>query len=149
MQFSVRHLLALLLLCGLAFPIWLENQRLREALTKKMELYRELDVESTKLAAFGGPEERAHLEEEYASMAKLAEFAKAEREAIQKKYSKLEAREADVVSLRRVPQWRPDSKTSAPVGFVLQVPESREVWLALRALPNRAAEAYESIGSIR
>lgn len=62
-------------------------------------------------------------------MAKLAEFAKAEREAIQKEYSKLEARDADVVSLRRVPQWRPDSKTSAPVGFVLKVPESREVWL--------------------
>ncbi|MEO1524466.1 MAG: hypothetical protein AAFX06_03480 [Planctomycetota bacterium] len=137
MKFSVRSLLALLLLCGFAFPIWIEAQRLSEAELEQLNLKKDLQVALDELESFGPwPEDRKHLAEEYDSIAALTKIAEDRREEIRQKYSQLEPREPDVFSIRGIPSWRPDSKSSAPVGFVMQVPESRDVWLKLAWTKN-------------
>lgn len=108
----------------------MESRRLSEAELEQLNLYSELSAEQDELASFGAsPEERWHLVDEYDSIIALAEIAKSARQTIQRKYSQLEPRDADVFSVRGIPHWRPDSETSAPVGYVMRVPESREVWL--------------------
>ena len=112
----------------------MESKRLRQGNLEQMKLRNLLDVEQTALETLGTTVDRKRITDQYESVAALAEIAKAQREAIQEKYSRLEPREANVFTIRGIPHWRPDARTSAPVGFVMHVPESREIWLKFAAV---------------
>ena len=130
MQFSIRSLLAILLLCGILFPLVMGLGQVRRDEAMLRQLANEIDLHRQRLA-LNDPQRKLikqHQQEEYASLRSLRDAAETHFVSVQEKYGKIEPRGPNVLSLRTVPQLSLDAAPS-PVVFRLLVPKERQVWL--------------------
>jgi hypothetical protein len=130
MRFSIRSLLAIMLLCGIMFPLMIglgqvgREEAMREKLHNEIQLLRQrLALDDPKRQVV-----KDHQKDGFKSLRRLRDTAERQFATIQDKYGKIEPRDAGVVSLRTIPQLSLDGGT-APTVFRLFVPTEREVWL--------------------
>ena len=137
MQFSIRSLLAMLLLCGILFPLVMGLGQVRREEAMLRQLANEIDLYRQRLA-LNDPQRkrlRQHQLEEYASLRSLRDTAETHFASVQAKYGTIEPRGPGVLSLRTVPQLSLDG-TPPPVVFRLSVPKERQVWLKYAVVPR-------------
>lgn len=139
MRFSIRSLLAIMLLCGIAFPliVGLGNVRREEAM--RAQLQNEIQLLREQLALDDPKHQlvRKHRTDEFESLKQLREIAQQHFATLQKKYGKVDPRGPGVVSLRTIPQLMLQNGVT-PTAFRLQVPGDREVWLKYAVVQNKA-----------
>lgn len=130
MRFSIQTLLALMLLCGITFPLVMGLSQVRrdEALRAELEneiqsMRRQLSLDDTQLQEIW-----KHQQAEFASVHELRQRAERKFDHLQKKYGAIEDQGPDVLSLRTVPQIAEGIGSPATV-FRLLVPTTRDVWL--------------------
>jgi hypothetical protein len=130
MQFSLRSLLAVLLLCGVLFPLVMGLQQVRRDEATRMQLANEIVMLRQSLAIDDPKRQRfdRHVQEEYDSLRRLRKTAELHFAGIQEKYGTILPRGPNVLSLRVVPQLSLDG-TPSPLVFRVLVPERRQVWL--------------------
>ncbi len=130
MKFSLRTLCLLVVLMSLAVLAWSTWDGLQRDRTQVAELQRAIDEVGVKLRVNQPALHAAliHSLDEYEPLIALREIANNQTALLREKYSHVEIRDADTVSLREVP-----TVVSAPQfssdSFRIFVPESRAVWL--------------------
>ncbi|QDV47767.1 hypothetical protein Enr13x_76790 [Stieleria neptunia] len=136
MRFSIRSLLAIMLLCGISFPLVSGIRDLRRDEAMRSQLRREIETLRERLALDDPQRQRIkqHQRDELTSVRAIRERAERQFETIQQKYGGIEVRGTDVLSLRTVPQLRRD-RTQPPVVFRVRVPTERDVWLKYAVIP--------------
>lgn len=136
MRFSIRSLLAVMLLFAISFPLVIGVRQTRHDEALLTQLANEIKNERQSLFLDDPQRLRVgqHQREEYLAIRKLRDKAEQHFQSLQDKYGHLEDRGADVLSLRTVPQLSLDS-SSPPVVFRLNVPTKRKVWLRYALVP--------------
>lgn len=137
MRFSIRSLLAIMLLCSIVFPMVIGLNRIRRNELLRMQLAKEIESERQALALDDPKRQRIrqHWRDELDSMQQLRDKAEQQFDRIQLKYSSIETRSGDVLSVRTVPQLSVDDQRP-PVAFRLQVPSGRPVYLKYALVPS-------------
>ena len=136
MRFSIRSLLAILLLCAISFPLVSGIADLRRDEEIQMQLRVEIEALRERMALDDPQRQRIkqHQRDELTSIRTMREQAERQFETLQQKYGGIDVRGPDVLSLRTVPQLRRD-KTQPPVVFRIHVPTDRDVWLKYAVIP--------------
>ncbi|MCS7468026.1 hypothetical protein NZK35_15335 [Stieleria sp. ICT_E10.1] len=136
MRFSIRSLLAILLLCAISFPLVTGIADLRRDEAMRTQLRVEIETFRERLALDDPQRQRIkqHQRDELTSIRAIREQAERQFESLQQKYGGIEVRGGDVLSLRTIPQLRRD-RTQPPVVFRLRVPTDRDVWLKYAVIP--------------
>jgi hypothetical protein len=130
MRFSIRALLALMVLVSLGMLVW----RASEDARRDTERVLQLRVEINSLKARFRPDQPAlhkailHEQEEFEPIHAMRERSLEHFDRLRQKYSTLDPKGADVFSIRGIPSLQNDPEP-APVIFRLFVPEKRTVWL--------------------
>lgn len=144
MRFSIRSLLAIMLLCGIVFPLLLGLSQVRREEAMRAQLHNEIQLLRERLA-LDDPKRKLvkqRQREEYESLRALRDTAEQHFTSIQEKYGKIEARGSDTVSLRTIPQLSLHGGIE-PTVFRLRVPADRDVWLKY-AVVTRKVKDYVS-----
>ncbi len=149
-RFSIRSLLAIILLCGLIFPLAIGVYQVRRNELVRAQLHAEIAYLQIFLVSDDLKQNGVwkHQEDEFASLRELREIAEKNFSDIQNRYGKIQPRGPGVVSLRTIPQLSIGS-VPAPTVFRLLVPASREVWLkyavVLRDGPDLASPKLDEL----
>lgn len=134
MTFSIRNLLALVVVAALGIVAWRSDQeaqreqdRLTKVLTKIESAEREIESAEIRLHLDNPPLHQA-IRDEYAAIRKSRKQCDANIELLREKYGRIEPQGPNVVSIRTLPSIRGDTGQT-PVAYRVYVPEARKVWL--------------------
>jgi hypothetical protein len=130
MKFSIRDLMALVLLLALGLLAWRTSNEAKRANAQSEQLGNEIESLEAVLRLDDPAIHQAilHTTDEFESLDQMRERSLAHFESLREKHSAMMPRSADVLSLRSIPSL-PDDGASAPVIFRLLVPEARPAWL--------------------
>jgi hypothetical protein len=130
MTFSLRDLLALVFLAALGLLAWRSGDDARREKLRLAQLQDKIKALEAEVRWDQPALHQAilHTHEEFQPLGAMRERSLAHFDVLREKYSVMEPREANVLSLRGVPSLPPDSG-SAPVLYRLLVPPERDVWL--------------------
>ena len=130
MRLSIRGLFGLTFLVALGLLVWKTGLETRRDELRMQVLKEEIELSQQGLRLDSPALHQAILraEDEFDSMAALRERSESHFESLREKYSTMEARGANVLSLRGVPSLKTGAGP-APIVFRLLVPTERPVWL--------------------
>lgn len=138
MTFSLRTLMALVLLAALGMLAWRAADEARRQTRRAAELHGEIkSLEATlRLDQPALHQAMLHTLDEFESLHALRERSLAHFDTLRQKYSTLETRGPDVLSLRSVPALATGGDPT-PVVYRLVVPRQRSVWLKFGVHPQQ------------
>ena len=140
MRFSLRSLLAIILLCAIAFPLIIQIGEVRVDEAKRLQMGKEIQILRTQLALDDPARQRVHRhqDDQYASLHQLRDRAEQHFQSLQEKHGRIESRGPDVLSLRSIPQISTDQR-QPPIVYRVLVPAQRDVWLKFTVLAGSSA----------
>ena len=134
MTFSVRNLLALVVVAALSIVAWRSHQdaqrernRLTKLLTEIESAEQEIKRAEDRLH-LGNPPLHQAIRDEYEAIRNVRKQCDANIELLREKYGSIEPRSPRVLSIKNLPSMRGDTGET-PVALRVYVPEEREVWL--------------------
>ena len=135
-RFSIRSLLAILLLCGILFPLIQSMHGVQRDLATNLRLKNEIEVLRTRLDSENETtlQLRAHQAELFDSIERMRQRSVEQFERMQQEYGRVQPVGPDTFSIRSVPQLSPNGQR-APTVFRLHVPNGRDVWLKYAIVP--------------
>ncbi len=136
MRFSIRSLLAVMLICALAFPLVIAMQKVRVEESLRDQLLNEIKTQRQRLAS-DDPQLtsiRERQQEQRLVLHRIRRISQQRFDSIQSEYGSIESPDTHTLSLRSVPQLSL-SDDQPPIVFRLHVPSDREVWLKYALIP--------------
>jgi hypothetical protein len=130
MTFSIRNLLALVVVAALGIVAWRSHQDAQREQDRLTKLLTEIKSAEQRLSLDNPPLHQAMLitRDEYEAIRKLRKHCDANIELLREKYGSIEPRGPDVLSIRNLPSIRGDTGQT-PVALRVYTPKERKVWI--------------------
>ena len=123
MKFSLMHLMGLLLLAGLAFPLLQQKRRLRNAVQRRASLQTQKTELESKTLLY------EPLIDQFHSLEDTRDSALKKFEELRVRYGNIQPGGPGVFSYRSIPSLRMHPNDPIPVVVGLFVPSDRDVWV--------------------